>query len=462
MNTIAGYRATRDDRGVLTVYDVPIFLECTRGDFEADKDWIRKAVEKAQQAEADGYLPPLHIRHHEMGTEVRPAGFFRITRAGQSLFKGQSRLTIFADLILTDEWAQSDVLAQRLPYRSVEIYDKNEPEINSLALLDHEAPYLQLPMLMIQDVEEHPAGPQASVAFATFGNPWLATRQNSGSPLVACFSRGASRFLITEDSDEMTTTTKKATAPKSKAAPKAAPKTDRLNFADGEDSSEKKDDEGESMEADAGMDVGAIVKAIEDGSISVADMEAITAAIQSRIGGSEPEEEEPEAPAPAMVPGGESMSAKTNDVQRFAEQAAEIAALRLRLDQREAEDTRRKDVDAAFARFEGKAVGANFRAELEQFHAEHGPKPFKSYVDALAKKLGDLPASDGTAAQRFGVSNSKLPECVAKFQAQGAEAVRVAAAASLEFDQLSSVARMRSTREQYVESAVRRASIARN
>ena len=108
---------------------------------------------------------------------------------------------------------------------------------------------------------------------------------------------------------------------------------------------------------------------------------------------------------------------------------------------------------ARAARFEGKAVGANFREELEQFHREHKSAAFKAYVDALAKKLGDLPSSDGTAAQRFGMSSSKLPECVAKFQGKGAEAVRMAAEAAAEWAALSNGGRRKlsTTQEQYVE-----------
>ena len=49
MSGFAGYKATEKD-GVLVIHNVPIFVECQRGEHNFDKNWISQAVAKAMQA----------------------------------------------------------------------------------------------------------------------------------------------------------------------------------------------------------------------------------------------------------------------------------------------------------------------------------------------------------------------------------------------------------------------------
>ena len=63
--TAMWYDASRDADGTLTVHRVPIFCACERGDVQFDDAWISQAVNKAKQHEREGYMAPLHIRHHE-------------------------------------------------------------------------------------------------------------------------------------------------------------------------------------------------------------------------------------------------------------------------------------------------------------------------------------------------------------------------------------------------------------
>lgn len=156
-----GYSATRDAQGILTIHRVPIFVECSRDEHQFDASWISQAVNRANRAAAEGYFPPLHIRHHEAGQEVRPAGYFKIVGTSPIQFKGAMRVAVLADLVVTDPAVQDEVLAKRLPYRSVEIFDADEPNLDSLALLDHEAPYLELPMLMVSQVDQSARGEPA-------------------------------------------------------------------------------------------------------------------------------------------------------------------------------------------------------------------------------------------------------------------------------------------------------------
>lgn len=179
------YRATRQADGALVVHDVPVFAECERGKFKADAEWIGDAVAYAKRAEVEGYFIPLHVNHHdfkgrENPPEVLAAGFVRITRAGPITLQGRDRVAVYADLVVTNPEVQAWVLQHRLPYRSVEVLNPSEARISSVALLDHEAPFLELPMLAVGDV-----APSAAVFRSErVRNPW---HESERRELVECF-----------------------------------------------------------------------------------------------------------------------------------------------------------------------------------------------------------------------------------------------------------------------------------
>jgi hypothetical protein len=441
-----GYKASRDAQGVLTIHAVPIFVACSRGEMTFDDAWIAQAVAKAKQAEAEGYLPPLHVRHHEDGPslteQVRAAGYFRITGTGPITFKGTSRVAVFADLVITDPMVREDVLAKRLPYRSVEIFDVTAPAIDSLALLDHEAPYLELPMLMVADVDEAPGArpntnPTLGFANATFANPWRAPRAQRQEPVLAFFHRGRSAHVITEDQMANKTT---AEDEAKKGAKLAADAKDAAKCAaDGQPEKKPEDKKGDKKPdekmAEGGTDVGAIVKAIKSGSISVADMDAIMAAIKEQEAGKETPEADGAAKtaAPASAPG-EAMTKGQPD-EAFARLAGENLALKARLDERDAADQRRDDVAAALKRLEGRPLGSDLEGKLLAFHKEHGAKSFKDHVDAIAQTFGALPRSNSAAADYLAQSE-RVSEAVMAFQKDGSAAMERAAAFSREWAEL--------------------------
>lgn len=434
-----GFRVTRTDDATI-FHRVPIFAECDRGDLVFGADWIADAVAAALQLERDGYLPPLHTRHHEPATDqtdaVRAVGVFRITGADVLTFKGKRVTAIFADLIVTDDAMAEDIAKMRYPYRSVEIFDPEGPaKINGLALLDHEAPYLELPMLFADEVDDKrdpnklardkSVGmiPDTGVGVADATSFSLNYSRKAGEPLLGSARRGnrASLLFRFPDEDDMTTSTKKA----NKAIkPKGA------NFADGEDD----DKDGENMEGDeggeGGLDVGSVVTAIESGAISVADMDAILAAIQSQSTVVEEEEEEA-APAPAPAPGAEIMKGGVN----FAALQGQNEALKARLDARDAKDKRTTDVAGAMKRLEGKPLGADLEERLINFHekADGNAELFKAYVDSMALSAGALPDDD--SGENFRAQPS-TPKSAMAFQAQGGEAVDKAAVFSREYQQM--------------------------
>lgn len=411
------YTATHNSKGHLVIENVPIFVECTRGDLTFDPEWIASAVARAKQAEVEGYLPPLHVRHHEQGPglydPVRPAGYFRVRGVGTLTFKGALRQAIFADLVLTDPGIEHDVLADRLPYRSVEIIDVDKPAIDSLALLDHQPPYLELPMLMVAEVDGQPAS--GGVALATFGNPWRAASYRRGEPVVACFRRGATAHVFLEDANAAMT---KPTPAKFEAENKPEDKG--------------ADKGGEDMAA-AKIDVAAVCAAIADGSISVADMAAIQAAINAQQSATAPEDDT--AAASAMVPG-EAMKNNATDV-KFAAMQGEIEALKAQHAARDAAETRRNDVAAALDTLKGRPLGADLAAKLDAYHTAHGPAAFRAHVDAIVATFATFAASDTRAADFAAHAPKNAPEAALAYTAQGTDAVQKAAAFAAQHAQLS-------------------------
>jgi len=368
MKPFSGYRATSTD-GVLVIHDVPIFVECSRGEHDFSRDWINAAVAKAMQAEHDGYLPPLHVRHHGktgMDDPVKAAGFFRIKGTQEISFKGSVRMAVVADLHITDPSVKEDVLAKRLPYRSVEIFDVDKPALDSLALLDHEAPYLELPMLMVSDVSDQDSVShmQRGVAHATFYNPWLQRHADTFNPVVACFRRGSSAIVLFEDKPIMSKNKQVQFGEKADEESMGGygPKGRKMS-----DSSSKKEETKDSEQMQEGaMDCASICEAIKSGTISVADMAAIQQAIAEMTSAqAKPEEgmadepmeddeakmqedEKDKKDAPPMSTA--SMSGvPASAVQAMARIAGENAALKARLDARDAADRRRDDVTVAVA-----------------------------------------------------------------------------------------------------------------
>lgn len=459
------YKATRNAKGHLVIENVPIFVECKRGETHFSDEWIATAVRKAKQAELEGYLPPLHIRHHGEAAPVAPAGYFRIRGAGVITFKGKTKTAVFADLVVTQPLVEEDVLAARLPYRSVEIFDVDDPAINSLALLDHEPPYLELPMLMVDEPAERvdadgrtavPAGSSlVRVADATFRNPWQSEDYVAGEQVVACFRRGHSAHLFIEDTDSMSVKKKTTTA--------ALPTHKAAKFADDKEADEKmaddeKEGDGEDMAEGEGLDVDAVCSAISDGSITVAQMEQIKAAIvaqMSEVGAEEPEDEEPAA-APAPTPG-EAMSMSKTVAAKFAKQQGKLDAQAAEIAEMKREKARDKAVADALLRLEGRPLGSNPEAKFGKRFDELGAEGFKLYVDDFAATFGALGNVGSDKAAAFAGQTANVPEVALAYTEQGTEAVEKAAKFAAEHKELSEHGMTRHSVDAYVRSNMTRA-----
>lgn len=153
------YQATKSPQGTWTILDVPVFSAHKRTlpsgkEFAVDAAWLGKALTWAQTREGEGYLPPLHVSHHDAGQPVQAAGKIRFRRVGTQKVGGQDVPTIFADLLEVPDQVYQEIRRGRLSYRSAEILDVSKPEIDSLALLDHEVPFFRYPLLRVAEGED--------------------------------------------------------------------------------------------------------------------------------------------------------------------------------------------------------------------------------------------------------------------------------------------------------------------
>jgi hypothetical protein len=178
--TQSGYGTSRAPNGDLIVHDVEIFCETERAGKEFDVVWIRQAFEYAMEQQQDGYLPPMHFKHHKTGSDVEFAGKFQIKEVRQIPYKGRNVAALIADLHVHPD-VENEVMMGKFPYRSVEIENVDNPRIDGLALLDHEAPYLELPMLMINS-----PGISPNLAFQS----WDVSKDKEDHSKVMCFSKG--------------------------------------------------------------------------------------------------------------------------------------------------------------------------------------------------------------------------------------------------------------------------------
>jgi hypothetical protein len=450
-----GFKVTKTENATV-FHHVPIFAECERGELSFGADWIAGAVAEAKQQERDGYLPPLHTRHHEPSTDqtdaVRAVGVFKITEASALTFKGKRITAVYADLIVTDEYMAEEIGRMKYPYRSVEIFDpEGSPKINSLALLDHEAPFIELPMLFAGEVDdkrdprrlaqERSGGaiPDTGVGVANANSFSLNYASDPSNPMLGTARNGDRAVLLFKFTDE-------ETMPQAKPKKAAAPKKP-ANFADDKEGEEKENMEGD--EGGGGLDVAAICSAIESGEISVADMDAIIAAVQAQNAEVVEEAVEDEEPAPAPAPGAEIMKGNSEAAKLFARQQGELDALKAKDAARDAADVRRKAVGVAMKRLEGKPLGSNLQERLTNFHEKAGGNAelFKEYVDTMAATAGDLPVDDN--GENF-AAQPKTPKSAMAFQALGGEAVDKAATFAREYKAFNGS--VRASEESYVRT----------
>ncbi len=204
------YSATQAPDGTFTITDVPIFSahaeEHAGGTRSFDAGWLTKAVGRAQLRQAEGYLPPLHVRHHGEGAPVEAAGKFRVTRVGTISHGGEQIPTIFADLVGVRPAVYERIRKGELSYRSVEILDVETPEIDSLALLDDEVPFFRFPLLRVAE----PTAASGTFSVTNTGIPVAYSQAGRGTQVLTRYSKEGSMPELTGQAPETNPTKKMA------------------------------------------------------------------------------------------------------------------------------------------------------------------------------------------------------------------------------------------------------------
>jgi len=187
------YTALQESDGSWTIFDVPVLSEMIPEErsnrFRIDADWMTAVIDRHRTRETEGHMAPVHINHHDGLKANRRIGFLRPMRVGQLRQNGKIVDVLFADFInVTKE--DVDALGDlAYPYRSPEIHKSWRPEIQSLALMEDEAPHFKLPMLKIGEriattvIDEMTAGP--AVAFSERAESALLLFNFSGGAAMA-------------------------------------------------------------------------------------------------------------------------------------------------------------------------------------------------------------------------------------------------------------------------------------
>lgn len=145
------YNAVHAPDGTVRVPGVPIFGENVRVSPQGDLSifgprWLRGAIQKDTLRRSEGYYAPLHFGHHEPGIVREPAGHIELESVGLRWYCGEPTWVLFGSMVFKDT-RRFQKAREQYPYRSVEISHEMPDEVNSLALLDTEAPYFRFPNL---------------------------------------------------------------------------------------------------------------------------------------------------------------------------------------------------------------------------------------------------------------------------------------------------------------------------
>ena len=456
------YRVTRHPGGKITIHAVPIFAECFRAprrkpdgtmpefDGNFDAAWIREAVRNAKQRHAEGYFMPMHIRHHEktaMGDEARPAGTFRVIGTTVIRYEGKPRLAVLADLIVSDPTAQNDVLEERVPFRSIEtLHPGTKPEFDSLALLDHEVPFLRLPNMTIGEVDDQ----TGAVPIGTFSEPWEMGALEGCGPMVAFRADGDSTALLfRDDGSSMKAKTEFgagvafADHGDEKDRDKKAGTDKKVDLQDGEGGGEG---EGEG-EMDPMGDISDMLKRVASGELSFKNMMALREAIDQAMASVVPDEPAEEELAPAAVPGGDAMKADRGSMtQEFAELKADYFIERKLNRKLRHTSARDRAVAAAEKRLEGRLLG-DIHGDLVEFYDDH-PDAFGSFVDRLCKHNGIAPDADDTPDAK--VTAGRFSTEAMKFADDGSDTVEMAEGFVKQHEWLTRTTSIKMSLEDYV------------
>ena len=153
------YEAIDHGNGFFSILNIPIFAEvpagAKRNKERIGEEWMDRAIEQNRMRRKEGHLPPVHIYHSDE-TAVKPsyAGKFIITKRGTITYEGSEIPALFANITDIPAEVFERIEQGTLPYRSVEVHDWDNAEIDSLALMDTDVPFFRMAMTTIGSVKK--------------------------------------------------------------------------------------------------------------------------------------------------------------------------------------------------------------------------------------------------------------------------------------------------------------------
>ncbi|MFH1603578.1 MAG: hypothetical protein ABIH03_06700, partial [Pseudomonadota bacterium] len=147
------YPAAKQPNGNYRIRRIDIFKACERKNPQTgqidkfDESWLADAVRKFNDEKRRGYVPPVHIDHHDKtGTSREPAGQIAALYLGQD---DEGVTTLFADLVNIPRQVMGEIVKMRLPYRSIEVNNPAVHQVSSLALMRTVVPFHHLPITQV-------------------------------------------------------------------------------------------------------------------------------------------------------------------------------------------------------------------------------------------------------------------------------------------------------------------------
>ncbi|MGB0890219.1 MAG: hypothetical protein ACPGWS_08045 [Solirubrobacterales bacterium] len=425
------YQATRNSDGTFDILNVPIFGELPKNARGNDEDigraWMRKAIAKAQLREGEGYLPPLHIHHHSF-ERGKPAGHFKVTRVGKTTYEGEKIDVLFADLVKVHADVFELIRGGKLPYRSVEIHNFAEPEIDSLALLDSEVPFFRFELLTGERIDLKEGDSPSVHSLAKTPGPMCAVMTRDGGAFaLAAFSDTNEqdaqpdrfRWELDENGEPRITF----------EAPKSPEDEDGKHTNDGDDDIDAAilDCEKQLKKLLAKKKAKASAKAASDPAPSDRPVEP---------GGGK----EGKVMSDTIDP---KVAARLDAAEATAEAAkAETAKLR-------AEKTAELRAADATAQLKGCAINDKIRGRIAKFAALDD----ESVLDDYVEDLKEIAPKDPPKTFEAWAGGEEIPEDIAAFEAEGPEALEAALKYGHEYERFA--AHFSGTREEYIRSRLK-------
>ena len=410
-----GYDYQKNDNGTFTVFNVPIMAEVPKGEKgnarRIGPKWMRKAVHKAQERwNDDGYKAPLHVEHHGGKKNTESAGFIIPTDVRKMTYQKKPVWAIFADLEVRED-VFDNIQQNKFPYRSVEIFAWDKPEVNSLALLSDEVPYFRFDLLRLGD-EKIPVKKYEN------REPVVACREfANGSAILFSFGGGqmATEEMIEERQEE-----------------------EPIAIFECAEEEEVEVEEEEKEEMCNSSKLGVHLEA----------MSAVLSKIAEKLGVGEDEEEEDEE----EVEESEQIVAPVEQsaVANMAALSGKVAALEARERIRLRREKTSTLIETAMTELAEWHPDESTRENMETL-VSSSTKPsetVRAFVESYKTSVPKYPAA---TMEEFDASfGAADPPEVLKYAAEGADALALAREASTQFDELESKGLVSSSRESFV------------